>query len=608
MSNEVVIHIDLDSLKASFKQAEDDSAESGKKIGKNLGEGAESGSEKYLKGLQNKLLALGSALFAGFSVKKIIDEASQADSALARMNAALNNAGSYSAQASREFEDYANTLQKTMGIEDEAALGLLSLAKSYGVTNDRAKEMVATAINLSAATGMGLDAAMRQLGATLEGNAGRLSKLSKDVGDLGPAALKAGQAIDILNARFSGSAAAQMDSFGGSIKAASLAFEDVMKELGFLVTRSPVVIKAVQFIGQQFQHLGDYLEGFRKGGVDVVGQFLKKILDVSEALSHTLLPVFEVVYNIGRMVFSAITTAVSTLYTDIVGLGALVGKVLSAISPEKFGAFNETMQGMFEAAKQTTDQLAQETVDSAGQIFSTGGSKAAQGFIEGLNTAIGDGTDKLRTSAELGISKVNDEIQQSTSNMNWDAFLKGFRDAALKAQGTMDSLSKNMYQILVTGSSNVFVKMGEAWQNGTDVMTAFGKAVLSMFGDLAIQLGTFYFTLGLANLFLNPAAAAAEIIGGAALLTLGGVLKALGGGGGSSATAVTPSGGVAVNNGANIGGDVTAVQEQRKAEPTTTIHVNVQGNVLDRRQTGLELADAISEAFGANGATFVGGT
>jgi hypothetical protein len=35
--------------------------------------------------------------------------------------------------------------------------------------------------------------------------------------------------------------------------------------------------------------------------------------------------------------------------------------------------------------------------------------------------------------------------------------------------------------------------------------------------------------------------------------------------------------------------------------------VNVQGNVLDRRQTGLEIAEVINEAFGSGGVTFATG-
>lgn len=611
MSNttQVTIDLDLDSLKAQLSDAEKASAESGKKIGKGVGDGAEKGAGDYLSSLEKRLVALGTLIVGAFGFKKIIEEAANTDAAIARMNQSLNLTGSYSVEASNQMQAFADSLQKTMGIEANTSYGLIALAKSFGVSNDRAKEMTETAINLSAATGMSLDGAMRQLGATLEGQVGRLGKVSSALKDMGPVALKSGEAIDYLHSRFAGTAAAQLDTFAGAVKLAEFSFTDILKNMGELVTRSPVIIKAIAFIGKAFSDIADYFKGFQKNGVDVVGQFVVKIVDAGRAVASVLLPTLEVLFNIGKAVFDALATGVSTVATGIAGLALLVGKAQAAVGLMSQSAV-DTLQNIYDASKDTTEQLANDTGAAFENSLSTSGSTAAMKFIDNFQAAIGAGTGKLVDAANMVGPAIQGGIDATTQAINWDNFVRGFGIAAQKGQQTMEQLSKNIYQVMVTGTSNLFEKMGEAWQNGTDVFAAFKSAILGMFGDIAIQLGTFYFTMGLANIFLNPAAAAAEIGGGLALMTLGGVLKALGGGGGgggaspsSPATAVTPSGGVAVNNGANIGGDVTSVSDQN-AQPSTQVHVNVQGNILDRRQTGLELADAINDAFGSTGVTF----
>jgi hypothetical protein len=43
------------------------------------------------------------------------------------------------------------------------------------------------------------------------------------------------------------------------------------------------------------------------------------------------------------------------------------------------------------------------------------------------------------------------------------------------------------------------------------------------------------------------------------------------------------------------------VQESEREKPQTGVVINVQGNILDRRETGLELAKVLSESFDTNG-------
>jgi hypothetical protein len=158
---------------------------------------------------------------------------------------------------------------------------------------------------------------------------------------------------------------------------------------------------------------------------------------------------------------------------------------------------------------------------------------------------------------------------------------------------------------------------------GENGFAAFGKAMVGVLGDIAIQAGSTFIALGIAKAIASlgsDPSAYALIAAGAALSILGGALKAYagsGGGGGGPASGGAPSGASTSGGGGGVassGGSGTApadtqatsFNDSQRGEVGTKVEVNVQGNVFDRRETGLMIADTINEAFGSNGITFAG--
>jgi hypothetical protein len=84
----------------------------------------------------------------------------------------------------------------------------------------------------------------------------------------------------------------------------------------------------------------------------------------------------------------------------------------------------------------------------------------------------------------------------------------------------------------------------------------------------------------------------ALIAAGAALATFGGVLAGLGSAKETGGGVATAGGGSSVSN-----DPVTAIPETEKQKPVTQVQVNIQGNVLDRRETGMAIMDVIREEF-----------
>lgn len=181
-----------------------------------------------------------------------------------------------------------------------------------------------------------------------------------------------------------------------------------------------------------------------------------------------------------------------------------------------------------------------------------------------------------------------------------------------QASQNFNEIEKAGRMALVNGLASSFAAVGAALAKGQNAFQAFAGAIISALGMLAIQIGTMLVATGLgfqAAGAIMPAwavAGAGTVAAGLALITLGGAMQALGsgasGGGGDTGGGVAAGGG-----GLSSGSAATQEAEVDERKPQTAVTVNVQGNILDRRQTGLEIAEVINETFGSNGIVIASG-
>ena len=165
-----------------------------------------------------------------------------------------------------------------------------------------------------------------------------------------------------------------------------------------------------------------------------------------------------------------------------------------------------------------------------------------------------------------------------------------FKLADLEAAGRRSFA--NIARAGIEGFGRAFSKIGEALVKGENAFAAFGKSILGVLGDVAIQAGTVYLLLGIAS--FNPV----QIAAGLGLIVLGGVLKALAGGGGSgSAAGVGGGGGLGSNP---IDGNESPVSPELQNQGAA-INLTIQGDVLDSEGTALRISDIIKSEFGQNG-------
>lgn len=186
------------------------------------------------------------------------------------------------------------------------------------------------------------------------------------------------------------------------------------------------------------------------------------------------------------------------------------------------------------------------------------------------------------------------------------------QEESQKSQITFGELAKTIRGAFVGGISSAFVSVGKALATGGNAFEDFGKSVLNSIGGLAIQLGSFFILVGTgmsATGSLLGLSGGAAIAAGIGLTVLGGFLQSQGGGSSSGAG----GGGFAGDTGSSSGGGGIATSpggiseiNDTVAEQKPNIQVVVQGNILDRRSSSLEIVDLLQEAFDTQGARVTG--
>lgn len=251
--------------------------------------------------LSLKTIAVGAVAFLGArgivsAIKDVTAAAAIQEDAVKKLNTSLKLSGDFSEQASKEMQDYASALQATSTVGDEVVLDQLALAKSFDLSNEEAQKLVSTAIDLSAATGISLDSAVKNLGKTYSGLTGELGEVIPALRNLTAEQLKAGAAVEFATTRFGGAAEALTNTFSGALTQATNIFGDFQEQIGSMITSNPVVIASIKAVGKSFDIL---TKAFKDNDqtfsevIELFARFITKLLPATIRAIAFLLTVWE---------------------------------------------------------------------------------------------------------------------------------------------------------------------------------------------------------------------------------------------------------------------------------------------------------------------------
>lgn len=306
-------------------------------------------------------------------------EAEQAELALAN---ALRIAGDFSAQAVRDFDKLAESIEKTTIFSDEAVKSSAAIAKQYRLTNIETEKTIKVAADLAARTGTDLNTAVQRVALTFEGFRDKgLVKMIPGLKALSEESLRAGGAIELIQRAVNGSAAALSESFAGAIARSRNFLDNMLESLGKLITQNPAVIAGINKIGEGFQFFNQQIIANSEPLQKLVTQGFLAIIQAAPALVAAV----KAITDIFLIMKLAVDAAFATLkqFADFGSFFELIANPVASLKkiPEiikefdklriKFGENREASKKFFDDFEANTQKIVDsvtKAVNSAGKM------------------------------------------------------------------------------------------------------------------------------------------------------------------------------------------------------------------------------------------------
>jgi hypothetical protein len=602
--NEIRISITLDdgTVREGFARIKKEGEDSGK------------GMAEAFAHVKAELLAVIAAYVGFEAIKHTLEESITAamayESALNQMNKSLYSAGEYTAQASQSFMQLAKAMEHTTALSEEQILSLEGLSRNYARTNDQAKALTKAAIDLGAATGKGPETALRELGQTLDGTAGRLGKMIPALKNMTEMQLRAGDAIGVVSQRFKDAASADANTFVGTINRLKNSFEDLSRELGFFITQSPALRAVFEFIGKGLRSMAESLAGVRASG-DIFKTIIDVMIAFAQGINTYVIAPTELVYNVVKTAFDGVVMviqgALALVYTGL-------AKFFEFLNPK--GIMATQMREMADTTTEVFDGMVEKTGASARKILDFNVADGVKTQLDELQAAV----DNAKPFAQLQ-NHVNETKENlyglsgplTSVGQGFSLMAAGAKNEMLKLRNDavkyMQEIGSAVTKTFAGGVANAMAAVGRAMVKGQDIFQAFAGAMLSAIGQACLQMGAAYIMMGIARVATSYGADPTgwTLIGvGSGMSVLGGALMALGegmsGSGGAPDTSAASGGAGGGAGGAPMSGNPA---EQVSQEKKSQVEVNIHGSVFDSRETGLRIVELVNDAFSTQGAAVI---
>ena len=238
-----------------------------------------------LTGAINKVgKAAGVASAAYFGAKGLIGAFSSVIEASAKQEQAETALEVALGRTSAALLNQASSLQQMTTAGDEAIIEQQAFLASLKFTEDQIKTIIPVALDLSAATGISLESAVRNTSKTFSGLAGELGELVPQLRELTQEEMKAGKAVEVLGNLFEGQAAKQSETLAGSLTQMSNAVGDAGEAIGSLL--SPMVISTANAIKTLAEGVGSVITKIDEFGEEVNASIVTPSQKADKELSN----------------------------------------------------------------------------------------------------------------------------------------------------------------------------------------------------------------------------------------------------------------------------------------------------------------------------------
>ena len=304
--------------------------------------------EKSLEGLQKKMTSVGKTLSKTLTLPLVaLGTASvmAADTQL-QAEARLLTALQGREDIQRRLMAQAAELQSRSTFGDEQVIAQQAYLASLGMTERQINDVIEASAQLSTATGMTLEAAVKNLAKTYGGLTGKLGESLPALKDMTEEQLRNGEAVKYVLEHFKGYAEAAAQSGTGSMKQLKNQLGDLAEQLGIILL--PILQKIVSWVSNLatwFQNLSPTTQ---------------KVIVVIASLAAAIGPVLVVGGKLLAMLpmikaaFTAMTGPIGIVISALVALGA---------------AFVSARQQQAEFARQQAEQAKQARQEAQDKAY-----------------------------------------------------------------------------------------------------------------------------------------------------------------------------------------------------------------------------------------------
>lgn len=195
--------------------------------------------DKKASKTQSTIEKLGKTMLAAFSAGAVLDFMDKAlkaqgeqEAAINKLNLALANQGKFTEATSKSLQDYAGELQNTTTYSDDAAEAVMAMFASFGLGEKDIKRATKASADFAAATGKSLEEAASALAKASAGNVTALQKMGFQFDEGMTKAQKFESALQQVEQRFGGSAAAATATYTGQLAMLKNQFGEVQEATG----------------------------------------------------------------------------------------------------------------------------------------------------------------------------------------------------------------------------------------------------------------------------------------------------------------------------------------------------------------------------------------
>ncbi len=335
-----------------------------------------------------------------------IRAAQESEDALNSLNVALAQSGQYSEATSKEFVNFAKSLQQTTAFEDDAIIKNAALIQSLAqLDKDGLKRATAASLDLSAALGKDLTTASEAIAKAAQGNFVALNKMGIQFEKSGNQARDFDTALQLLEDKFGGAAASKLNTFSGALEQTKNNFGDLQEEVGNLIITNPAIIAALSELSKIIKEIAT--SGF--GGANGARTLAQAFITVIDVTNFTI------------KIFNGLAVTVLTVWDTVVAATATA--IARLIAP--FALFSDTAKALFDGLH----EQANESLNKIGDRFVNGGplGSIVSGF-DRISESAGAAMETIGTGAEKAgpkvtnltghVSKLTDEQRKSRDEAN----------------------------------------------------------------------------------------------------------------------------------------------------------------------------------------------